>query len=231
MAEEKFNWKSLFVNDNVNQTEDTKTSAPSKTDFPKEVTSSSTKFPDTPPPLNTKVEASSLDNSILNNVIEMYESGFESLNLPGYDFYEFFKAIKAVGSNDASVYKMAITMAQSVDSKVSKKSLLDGAEFYIKEINNVHESYQSKGSSKREEIQTNQISQKKILSSEISELEKQILTLQTKISEKKNQLNSIDSGLLSETADIEQKIVANNIAKNKILETITVVVDGIKQNL
>ena len=161
----------------------------------------------------------------------MYEAGFESLNLPGYDFYEFFKAIKAVGSNDANVYKMAMTMASSVDSKVTKTSLLDGANFYITEINNVHQQYQTKGNAKRDEIQKNQQSQKKVLTSEISDLEKQILQLQTQISEKKNLLNSIDSDLLSEISEIEQKIVANDIAKTKILEIITTVVNGIKNNL
>ena len=180
MAKEKFNWKSLFVNEESNSTNKTSTNSISnKSDLIKETISSSstTKFPDTPPIKKENIDPTSINNSILENVIEMYEAGFESLNLPGYDFYEFFKAIKSVGSNDPGVYKMAMTMASSVDSKVTKTSLLDGADFYIKEINNVHQQYQTKGNSKREEIQNNQQSQKKILTSEISDLEKQILQL------------------------------------------------------
>lgn len=229
MAKEKFNWKSLFVNDA--ETPSGQAKSVEKTDFPSEPTSTSTKFPDsTPSPVQT-ITPSSVNNAVLNSVIDMYESGFESLNLPGYDFYEFFKAIKAVGSNDPNVYKMAYTMAQSVDVKVTKESLLDGANFYIKEINDVHEKYHTKGKAKKEEHLSNQSNQKKALSEEITGLEKQILQLQTQVGDKKNQLSALENGISSEISEIEQKIIANDIAKTKILEIITTVADGIKINL
>ncbi|ADV48960.1 hypothetical protein Celal_1651 [Cellulophaga algicola DSM 14237] len=230
MAKEKFNWKSLFVNDGEQKS--TASKPEEKIDFPEEPIAASTKFPETKRATSQQqVNTSSVDNSVLNSVIEMYESGFESLNLPGYDFYEFFKAIKAVGSNDPNVYKMAFTMAQSVDTKVTKDSLLDGANFYIKEINDVHENYHSKGNAKKEEFESSLLHQKKTLSEEVSELEKQILQLQTQASDKKNQLNALENGTSSEMAEIEQKIIANDIAKTKILEIITTVADGIKINL
>ncbi len=233
MAKEKFNWKSLFVNEEENSNEKQVKPSSSTTSFPKETKTTSSKFPEQAKqkgstPLNS---ATKVNNSILGTIVDMYESGFESLNMPGYDFYEFFKAIKAVGSNDAAVYKMAMTMAQSVDSKVDKASLIEGAGFYISEIEKVHKQYATKGNAKREQIQGNQLKQKESLTKEISALEKQIMQLQTKVSEKKIQLESADSSLLSEVADIEQKIVANDMAKSKILETITAVVDGIKNNL
>ena len=122
-------------------------------------------------------------------------------------------------------------MAQSVDAKVTKESLLDGANFYIKEINDVHEQYHTKGNAKKEEFQSSLLHQKETLSTEIAELEKQILQLQTQASDKKNQLNALENGTSTEMTDIEQKITANDIAKTKILEIITTVADGIKINL
>ncbi|MBU2997613.1 hypothetical protein KO500_14280 [Cellulophaga baltica] len=230
MAKEKFNWKSLFVNEEGVKTSKTNTETKIEEEVKTTITSS-TKFPESEPSKTINVNPSAINDSVLDTIIEMYESGFDSLNLPGYDFYEFFKAIKAVGSNDANVYKMAMTMAQSVDSKVSKQSLLEGASFYIKEINNVHEKYQTKGNDKRDQIQLGQQQKKKELTTEISTLEKQILELQTQISNKKNILNSIDNDLVTEVSEIEQKIVANDIAKNKILETINTVVTGVNNNL
>lgn len=226
MAKEKFNWKGLFINDegNSNSQSSNETST-SSASFPEEKKSTSTKFPD-------KVSMpTDVDNSVLGTVVEMYEAGFESLNQPGYDFYEFFKAIKAVGSNDASVYKMAFTMAKGVDSKVTKASLLEQSRFYIKEIDKVHQQYQKRGGAKKTQIQDGLKFKKETLSNEISQLEKQILELQTKVSDKKNQLQSIDSNLITDVSEIEQKIVANDLAKTKILATITGVVDGIKNNL
>lgn len=225
MAKEKFNWKGLFVNDEGSSKEKAVETPTEKiTSFPAE-TSSNTKFPE------QVSMPTSIDNSVLGTVIEMYEAGFESLNKPGYDFYEFFKAIKAVGSNDSSVYKMAYTMASSVDSKITKASLLEQSGFYIKEIDKVHQQYQSKGSSKKTQILSGLKTKKETLTTEVSQLEKQILQLQTQISDKKNQLLSIDSNLVTDVAEIEQKIVANDLAKTKILDTINTVVQGIKNNL
>ncbi len=230
MAKEKFNWKSLFVNEGANESITTEASSKS-TNFPKD-DNSNTKFPNqntieesSPVPSNT------VNNSVLDTVVEMYQSGFDSLNMPGYDFYEFFKAIKAVNSNEPSVYQMAMTMAQLSDPKTSNESLLKSADFYIDEINKVHKQYAEKGNFKREQIKDNQLKEKDKLVSEISILEKQIIELQTKISNKKIKLETTDSSLLSEILSIEQKIAANDIAKAKILETIKTVMDGIKKNL
>lgn len=233
MAKEKFNWKSLFINDENGDNNVKKAPQESgKASFPSE-TSDNTKFPEQhikQAPSST-IMSSEVSNSTLDSIVEMYQSGFDSLNLPGYDFYEFFKAIKAVNSNDPAVYKMAMTMAQSVDLKVSKASLLEGSDFYIAEINKVHKHYAEKGNAKREEIQSNQRNEKEKLTAEISELEKQIITLQTKVSDKKIKLETADSSLLNQVAAIDEKIVANDMAKNKILETIVTVVNDIKTNL
>lgn len=230
MSKEKFNWKSLFVNDENQAKLAPEAKTRDSINFPTEK-SSHTKFPEQHEVSNTQSTGSHINNSILEEVLSMYESGFDSLNVEGYDFYEFFKAIKAVNSNDPSVYKMAITMAQSVDKKVDRNFLLNGADFYIKEIEKVHKEYSDKGNSKREQIQSNLSDEKTRLTQEVSDLEKQILELQTKISQKKNSLQSSDSNLLSNVSDIEQKIVANDMAKAKILGAITKVVDGIKNNL
>ena len=141
MAKEKFNWKGLFINeegeanDSKPETVESKPAASSNS-FPKSSSSkSASSFPNTNP--------ASVSNTVLGSIVSMYESGFDSLNKPGYDFYEFFKAIKAVGSNDASVYKMALSMAQGVDSKVTKSKLLTQADYYIKEIEKVHKNYEN----------------------------------------------------------------------------------------
>jgi len=233
MAKEKFNWKALFVNDaNASKEKDIEKPVASGTSFP-ETSGSSHKFPETSVVFKPSFPTSTqeMDNSVLGKIVEMYESGFESLNRPGYDFYEFFKAIKAVGSNDPSMYKMAFTMAKGVDPKISKATLLEQSDFYIKEIDKVHQQYQAKGNSKKDQIQDGLKTKKETLATEIADMEKQIIKLQTDIGKKKNQLQSVDSELLSEVSEVDQKIVANDMAKAKILDTITSVVDGIKNNL
>jgi len=227
MAKEKFNWKSIFVNEDSDNTQQKTVSFPNEKSNPKKNSKLSTGKTNTSP----NSDSTTVNKTILTTVVDMYESGFESLNIPGYDFYEFFKAIKAVNSDDPSTYKMAITMAQSVDPKVDKISLLNSADFYINEIEKVHKQYATKGNKKREQIKSNQLQEKEKLSNEIATLEKQILQLQTTISNKKINLETSGTSLLSEIAEIEQKITANDLAKSKITETITTVINGIKNNL
>jgi hypothetical protein len=227
MSKDKFDWKGLFINSDENEESDEHVKESPKpksgTSFPN--SDSTTKFPEkTTMPNN-------LSEDVLNTIVEMYESGFDGLNKPGYDFYEFFKAIKAVGSNDPQVYKMALTMAQSVDAAVSKDTLLAEADFYINEIEKVHKKYAEQGASKKESIQNGARIKKESLSSEIIALEKKLMEIQNQISSKKNDLQSLDVTLLSDITEIDQKITANDVAKSKILATIVSVVDGIKHNL
>ncbi|KAA1246832.1 hypothetical protein [Aquimarina sp. RZ0] len=240
MGKEKFNWKGLFINDENDNEDTSKEVVPKKTtenttSFPK--TKVTSKFP-TSAPITSKANIPTstgnklhVSSNVLNTIIEMYEAGFESLNQPGYDFYEFFKAIKAVGSNEPTVYKMALTMAQSVDSKVTKSALLSQADYYIKEIEKVHKQYSKQGNSKKISIEESQKNSKQNLITEISALEKQLMEIQNQISLKKNELHSLDTNISSELSEIEQKIAANDTARSKILETIVTVVNGIKNNL
>ncbi|MEQ8575154.1 MAG: hypothetical protein RIB63_13885, partial [Fulvivirga sp.] len=176
MSKDKFDWKGLFINSDGGEEP-----GEQKQESPKAKSSSSSSFPN--PGSTTKfpektTSPNNLSQDVLNTIVEMYESGFEGLNKPGYDFYEFFKAIKAVGSNDPQVYKMALTMAQSVDSAVSKSSLLEEADFYINEIEKVHKKYTEQGVSKKESIQNGARIKKENLSSEIIALEKKLMEIQ-----------------------------------------------------
>ena len=231
MSKEKFNWKGLFINEeegakqSLPQQPEKKESKPraSTTSFP-EPKAPISKFPENPPrPISVK-------DSILTSILELYESGFESLNKPGYDFFEFFKAISAVGSNDPQVYKMALTMAQGVDKKVTKDTLLTEADYYIAEIEKVYKQYDAQGNSKKSQLLQDQKSKKESLLAEITGLEKKLIDIQNQISAKKNELQSQDINIKSEIVEIDQKIMANNAARQKILETIMTVVDGIKNN-
>ena len=225
MTTEKFNWKGLFINDEGDADDNT----------PEKKEEERTTFPDAEKVKTTfsgqTPKSSVVGSNVLNTIIEMYEAGFDSLNQPGYDFFEFFKAIKAVGSTEPQVYKMALTMAQGVDPKVTKTTLLHQAEFYLKEINKVHEQYKAQGSSKKNSIQEVNKAKKISLSNDISELERKILDLQNQVSIKKNQLQSIDVNQSTEVKEIDEKLLANDMAKTKILQSINTVVEGVKNYL
>ena len=106
-------------------------------------TNDGTKFPETVGfPTNASVNAgmgnnftpppSTLDsNPYMEKTNKMYEEGFVKLNQPGYDFYEFYRAVTKGGVDNPQVYEMALEMGTAMDSDVSKQALTSQADFYI----------------------------------------------------------------------------------------------------
>jgi hypothetical protein len=95
----------------------------------------------------------------------------------------------------------------------------------------VHSQYLAQGNSKKNQIQSGMQSKKSNLTNEISDLELQMNNLKEIILQKRTELQSIDTGMISELSDIDQKIICNDIARSKIQDEISAVVNGIKNNL
>jgi len=225
MAKESFNWKSLFINDEANKVEESAgvkpTAAPvlSTPDnkFPTQVTDS---FP-----------ANAVTNPFLNEIFEIYDKGFESLNADGFDFFELYKSVIAVGITNPQSYQMAFTMGKTIKSDLSKEFLLEKSSFYISEIEKVYAKYDSVGKTKKSDLDNNITKEKYNLSKNISELEHKIIELQKELESKKIELQKIDPKNMEQLSEIQLKMEANDLAKQKILNSINTVITGINQYL
>jgi len=167
----------------------------------------------------------------MDTIMKLYEDGFDRLNMEGYDFYEFFKAVVKVGTSNPAMYGMALTMAQGMDSKVTKSSLISQSEYYISEINKVYQSYVENGNLKREQALKAKGNEEASLSQELSDINGEILRLTQLQSQKQSELSQIESKYSPEITDIQCKLMANDMAKDKIIGSIKTVVDGINQNI
>jgi hypothetical protein len=167
----------------------------------------------------------------LDKIMGLYEQGFDGLNLDGYDFYEYFKAVIGAGVNNPAVYPMALSMAIAMDSKVTKESLISQSEFYVAEINKVHQTYSDNGSIKRQETLQAKGQEESMLTNELNGINTEIERLTTEKANKEAQLGLIDSKFAPTVTDIECKLMANDIAREKIVATISSVVNGIKNNI
>ena len=94
MSKENFSWKSLFITEKEDK-EPTSSPVQNSTTQIATNTQQSNQFP-TPAPQATPVSNS--NNPFINDVLEAYEKGFESLNHEGFDFFELYKSVSA---NDA----------------------------------------------------------------------------------------------------------------------------------
>ena len=224
MSKESFNWKSIFVNDeNASVPQD---EAKIQTSF----IPTDNKFPETNTITNS-VPNSNSNNPLLNEILEVYNKGFEGLNSEGFDFFEMYKSVMAVGPTNPQSYQMAFTMGKTIKSDLSKEFLLEKSKFYISEIEKVYSKYDATGNSKNKDLSDTISTQKNNLTKYISDLETQIAKLQSELETKKAELARIDFDNKEMFTQIQLKIEANNLAKHKILESINTVVTGINQYL
>ncbi|WP_310379382.1 hypothetical protein [Flavobacterium sp.] len=224
MSEKSFNWKSIFVNDENATTTNEKIKSQTT------VSTTDTKFPETNTVINS-FPAGNSNNPFINEILEVYNRGFEGLNSEGFDFFEMYKSVMAVGPTNPQSYQMAFTMGKTIKSDLSKELLLEKSKFYISEIEKVYAKYDATGNTKNKDLNNTITTQKYNLSKNITDLETQILKLQKELEAKKEELARIDLDNKELFTEIQLKIEANNLAKHKILESINTVVTGINQYL
>jgi hypothetical protein len=223
MAKESFNWKSLFINDETTNEESNK----NQSSIPPVLTPDN-KFPTQ---VTEAFPTNSLTNPFLNEVFEVYEKGFESLNEPGFDFFELYKSVMAVGVTNPQSYQMAFTMGKTIRPELTKDFLLQKGGFYITEIEKVYAKYDTIGKAKKADLDNTITKEKNNLSKSISDLEAKIVELQKELEVKKIELQKIDSVNMEQFSEIQLKMEANNLAKQKILTSINTVITGINQYL
>jgi hypothetical protein len=221
MAKENFNWKSLFVNEESENT--------SKKETVNTPISDVNKFPESP---NTfQPTESATNNPFLNEIFGVYEKGFESLNQTGFDFYEMYKSVISVGATNPQSYQMAFTMGKTINPQLSKSFLLEKSKYYTDEIEKVYAKYDATGTSRKRDLESAISSEKSNLTKTISDIETRIAQLQNDLQNAKSDLEKVDFKNKEQFSEITLKIEANDLAKKKILESINTVVTGINQYL
>lgn len=236
-------WKDLFI---VNNEEEAKkeATAPANSEpvkFPS-ATASVTMAPAgvgtsslgtqvTPPSMGIPLESNPMCQPHMEKIIQMYEVGFDGLNMDGYDFFEYYKAVLSAGADNPAVYSMAFNMAQSMDKKITKDSLISQSDFYIQEISKVHAKYVEGGSGKKNELLGRKENEREQLSTEVQNLRMQIEALTHQMNNAQNNLTQIDNKYANDLTEVDCKLMANDVAKNNLLASIDKVKQGLINNV
>jgi hypothetical protein len=229
------NWKSLFVKSE--ETEEEKKSGSEETlSFPVNSFSSNTGSSSgsgTTPPANSYMPTP-VNDPIVQEVIEVYESGLESINMPGYDFYEFYKAISSTGQAGDHTYQIAYQMAKSLDKTITVQKLMNDAEFYISKINEVHGQYVNQGQSKLRSLEEKKAADKGQLQGEIdrgsarlSQLRAELQTLEAEMNQKRSTLSKIDESFYPQEKSVREKLNANDTARKASIDKLNAIKEGI----
>ncbi len=228
-------WKSLFIKE-----EEEKTNPPS---FPisntakpsNPVQNSEVHFPKTEPAFKMDSEVS---NSVFEEVLSVYEKGLDSINMPGYDFYEFYTAISSLKEPNEVAYQMAFKMAKTMDTSLSTSKMIRDADFYLLKINEVHKQYESQGKQKLKSLESEMTKEESDLkkeitnmNSEIESLKSQISALEQKLQKASGDLKVIPSNHQPKLISIEEKLTANDKAMETSVNKINLVKEGIQKYL
>jgi hypothetical protein len=169
----------------------------------------------------------SVSDEIVAATMSNYQIGFESLNKPGYDFFEFYQTIKSTNDESEQTYQMAFNMGRIMDSSITKDKLLNQSSFYLSEILKVHTETSSKGSAKLVELMGQKDTESKSLSNDLGNLKEQMEAIQVQILDRQQKLNEIDGKYQSKLDEVNSKLSANDIAKNALTESIERVKNGL----
>ena len=222
------NWKSLFVKSNEGDEENN--TPTEQLSFPVSRESGSTeKF-------EPGQVAMSISNPSINEVMKVYESGLDSINMPGYDFYEFYMAISSTGTAGEQTYNMAFQMAKSMDKTISPQKLINDADFYISKINEVHNDYVAQGQQKLSSLQEQKNMERNKLSADIEhsnarlvQLKAELKQLEVQLNQQKNDLNKIDHSIYPKEKAIREKLLANDMAKKNSIDKLSMIKEGIQR--
>lgn len=220
------NWKSLFVKETESETE--KKATPTE----------SYSFPvggDAPViPAASAAASSSAIDPVVKEVLDVYESGLDSINMPGYDFYEFYKAITSIAQVNESTYQLAYQMAKSLDKTITAQKLMTDAEFYISKINEVHGQYVSQGQQKLHSLQEKKNTDKDKLQREIdagaariTQLRAELQQLEAEVNQKRGALAKTDESFYPQEKAVREKLMANDMARKVSIDKLNSIKEGI----
>lgn len=220
------NWKDLFIKSNEEEQENI---APKdQLSFPVSGNNNAEFFQ------SSQVSQPVISNPAINEVMKVYESGLESINMPGYDFYEFYMAISSTGAAGEQTYNMAFQMAKSMDKTITVQKLVNDADFYISKINEVYNDYVSQGQQKLNSLQEQKNMEKAKLSAEIdqnntrmAQLKAELKQLETQLNQQKNDLAKIDQSIYPKEKSIREKLLANDMAKKNSIDKLSMIKEGL----
>lgn len=215
-------WKNLFIKEEGSEQEEQKPEMPKSPGFP--VAGAQ----------HAPLAPSSDQNPFLSEIMKVYEDGLEKINMPGYDFIEFYNSIYAAGSHGESAFKMAFQMGKTMDKTITPDKLVSDASLYINKIGDVHQVYKRQGQERLDNLNHQLQTEKNklavendTLENEIKKLKAQIADMETGLQNTKNKLSNIDKQYDPEKEKIKLKLSANDTAMEMSIQKISIVKDGI----
>jgi hypothetical protein len=186
-----------------------------------------------------QVPTGSQDQSLIDDFVQRLQNLINQNNQPGFDFLEFTESLFEEKQNPSpEIYKTVFRIAQKIDKSLTPAKLLDSSMFYKDLVQRTADGEISKGTAKKQGLQTDKDNEKNNLDSglkdtraKIQQLTQQIQELRNQEMTLSNQLQAIDQKYDGKFTDIERKVNAIRSAKEQVITSIVDIEAGIKSNL
>lgn len=224
----KSNWKSLLFRD--------ESQAVQKKEEGVAQTSPSSPSPQVQPISQPSTSASSV---LIEDFVNRLQELIDKNNQPGFDFLEYLESLFAASQTPGAMeYQMVFNIAKKMNAGLSVPALLESSRTYKNLVENAATSTIADGQKKKETLKQELEGKRKTLNGDIESiglqigaLEKQIEALKQDSITKTNQLAAIDKEYEPQFTDIDNKIGAMNLAKEKVISSIVDVEAGIQTHI
>lgn len=179
---------------------------------------------------NTNMPANEAGGNVKEMKLRIYQL-LESINKPGCDFFEVWNASIEMGGANSNNIKAAFTSLKYVDKSLNKEKLLETGDFYINNLVKVLDAETAKRKEEKDKLLVQKEQQKTNLSAAITDLERQIVTLQSKLAEKKKESDSINEKYQPLVSEIDHKITNGQQAVNSVVSEMQQVISIVQKEL
>ena len=124
-------------------------------------------------------------------------------------------------------YQMALSMATAMDASVTKDHLVSQADFYVSKLMELYNQHVTSGNSKKQDLLSQKDAENYSLSTDLGTLKQQLEFIQSQITQKESDLSTIDAKYTPLIAEVDAKLVANEVVKNDFIGKIS----KVKENL
>jgi hypothetical protein len=158
-------------------------------------------------------------------ILKTFEDYLIQINKPGYDFHEFYNAVKSF--EDTNSYKTAFSVVNSFDKTLTKEKLVFDSDFYVEKINQTVEDLKGMSSKKLSELNQERTSSESDVNNRISDCHQRLLQVQAEyevlISSKPEVSRKFDEDI----KQVERKMKSILYYQNKFVTSINKVKNNI----
>lgn len=230
--------KDFFINSDeteINKDKKEPVKESSKTKFPtqepQQESSWSFGFKSSTPQEPTAKETTQVSQEYVDKALDAYKQGLLSLKKDGYDFQNFYEALSEEDKNNPASYQMAVRFASSMDKSITKDKLVSSADYYLSQIEASYNNYVNSGNDKKQKVLSQKDEENHNLKTDLDLLEQQAQAIQVQIQDRRNKIASIDGKYSTQLNEIDAKLLANSVAKNKVVGSFEKVKQGIINNV